>query len=438
MRREVQWQDVSARLWPASTSDGLAKTVTFCVTDACQLRCNYCYETGKASHFMSLDTARKFVDLVVTGEKGMSEYISPEDSPSVILEFIGGEPFLAPGLMDEVCGYWMDRCIEEGSPWAERFMVSVCSNGVAYREPEVQRFLSRWGHRLSFSVTVDGTKEMHDACRLFPDGRGSYDLAADAAADWMARGHKMGSKLTVAPGNVDRLAEAVEHMFAKGYRDVWANCVYEEGWTLEHARVLFEQMLEVGRFIIDARMDLGRDYSMSLFDDRAFRPKDPADLQNWCGGNGVMVACGWDGRIYPCIRYMETSLGSSQPPVVLGDVERGLFSRACERECFECLRRVDRRTQSTDECFFCPIAEGCSWCTAYNYQVFGTPDRRATFICPMHKARALANAWFWPRYREALGIDEPYALNVPDEWALEIVGPEELSEIKEMCDEAEA
>lgn len=436
MRREPQWQDVSARLWPSGSSDALARTVTFCVTDACQLRCSYCYETHKAGHLMDFDTARKFVDLVVSGDGGMSEYISPETSPSVILEFIGGEPFLNVGLMDRVCEYWMDRCIAEEHPWAERFMISVCSNGVAYREPEVQRFLARWGRRLSFSVTVDGTREMHDACRRFPDGQGSYDLAADAAADWMRRGGKMGSKLTVAPGNVSHLAEAVRHMFDMGYRDVWANCAYEKGWTIGHASELYRQVREIGELVIGRRMDLDRDYSMSLLDDRAFRPKDPSDLQNWCGGNGVMVACGWDGRIYPCIRYMEMSLGSAAAPLVLGDVDSGILQSPEHRACYECLRRVDRRTQSTDECFYCPIAEGCSWCTAYNYQVFGTPDRRATFICPMHKARALANAWFWPRYYRAMGVDRPYKLHVPDEWALEIVDAAELKEIKEMCDGA--
>lgn len=436
MRREVQWQDVSARLWPASNEDGLARTVTFCVTDACQLRCSYCYEQCKSNHYMDFDTARKFIDLVITGDKGLDEYINPEISPSVILEFIGGEPFLAVNLMSQICDYWFDKCIEEMHPWAERTMISVCSNGVAYRDKDVQRFLSRHASRLSFSVTVDGTESMHDACRKFPDGRGSYALAEDAASDWMAHGGKMGSKLTIAPGNVDRLYEAVTHMFGKGYADVWANCVYEEGWTLEHASELYRQMKDIGQWMMDQDFNLETEKSMSLFSEDFFHPKDPNDIQNWCGGNGVMIACGWDGRIYPCIRYMEMSLGDERPPMILGDVDNGILQCEKHRSCYECLKKVDRRTQSTDECFYCPIAEGCSWCTAYNYQIFGTPDKRATFICPMHKARALANAWFWPRYYRLHGINKQYTLFVPDEWALEIISQDELNEIKELCNEA--
>lgn len=54
----------------------------------------------------------------------------------------------------------------------------------------------------------------------------------------------------------------------------------------------------------------------------------------------------------------------------------------------------------------------------------------------MHKARALANAWFWPRYYKSHGINKRYMFYVPDEWALEIINEEELNEIKELCDGA--
>lgn len=62
-------------------------------------------------------------------------------------------------------------------------MFSICSNGVLYRDEKVQAFLRKWANRLSFSVTIDGNKELHDSCRVFPDGSPSYDIAVDAASD---------------------------------------------------------------------------------------------------------------------------------------------------------------------------------------------------------------------------------------------------------------
>ena len=35
---------------------------------------------------------------------------------------------------------------------------------------------------------------------------------------------------------------------------------------------------------------------------------------------------------------------------------------------------------------------------AYNYEKFGDINHRATFICPMHKASALINVYYWNMY----------------------------------------
>jgi radical SAM protein with 4Fe4S-binding SPASM domain len=145
-----------------------------------------------------------------------------------------------------------------------------------------------------------------------------------------------------------------------------------------------------------------------------------------------MISCDWKGDIYPCIRYMESSLGGDQEPLCIGDVYNGLEATECQKNCVNCLQAITRRSQSTDECFNCPIAEGCAWCTAYNYQRFGTPDKRATFICQMHKARALANAYFWNTGYRIYGEPQRQKLWVPDEWALEIIDEDELERLKRL------
>lgn len=434
MRKFEQYQDTIARLYPEySTEDleGLARNITFCVTSACQLRCTYCYEHGKGHESMSFETAKKFIDLLLNEEKGLDQYANKQKTPAVILEFIGGEPLLEIDLIDQIVDYWQEQCFLLDHPWGTHFMISICSNGVAYRDPRVQSFLNRYKDIMSFSVTLDGTKEMHDACRVFEGtGQGSYDFAIDACNDWMSHGNYMGSKITVAPGNVDNVYEAVNHMIELGYADINCNCVYEEGWTYDHATTLYYQLKQIGQKILDKNISMD-DLYFAMLDENAFHPMDPKDNKNWCGGNGLMIACDWNGNILPCIRYMEMSLNGKQPPLILGDVDNGILRTTECEQCYKRLRSIDRRTQSTDECYNCPIAEGCSWCTAYNYEVNGDPDTRCTYICPMHKARALANAWFWPRYYKQHGIDKCYTCYVPDDWGLQVINQEELNEIKE-------
>lgn len=310
-------------------------------------------------------------------------------------------------------------------------MISICSNGVRYFEPDVQKFIRKHHSHLSFSISIDGNKELHDSCRVFEDGSGSYDIAHSAMEDYVSRyGQDMGSKMTLSPDNVMHTKAAVQSLLEDGYNEINLNCVYEEGWQPEHATVLYNQLKGVADYLIDKGYFDSK--YISIFEDNYFHPKAEDDLQNWCGGDGRMISINWKGEIYPCIRYMEDSLGVDQKPLYIGDVENGILGTEEHCKNYECLKCIDRRTQSTDECFYCPIAEGCSWCTAYNYQVFGTPNARATYICIMHKARALANAYYWNKVYRAKGENKRMHLYLPDEEALKIIDKKELDMLKDL------
>ena len=67
-----------------------------------------------------------------------------------------------------------------------------------------------------------------------------------------------------------------------------------------------------------------------------------------------------------------------------------------------------------------------------NYQVFGTVDKRATFICIMHQARALANIYFWNKYYQKLNQNKQMLCYVPKEWAIPIIGEDEYNMLIEL------
>jgi radical SAM protein with 4Fe4S-binding SPASM domain len=206
------------------------------------------------------------------------------------------------------------------------------------------------------------------------------------------------------------------------------NCVYEEGWTIEHAKILYAQLKELADYIFEN--NLQEEVYLSIFSDTSFCPIPEEDVQPWCGGSGAMLAVDYKGDLYPCIRYMESSLGTTARPLIIGNVWDGILHT--EEQCKMCveMNAVTRRTQSTDECFYCPIARGCSYCSAYNYQCFGTIDSRATFICIMHKARALANAYYWNKYYRMYEPNKRFKIWMPEEWALEIIDADEFMLLK--------
>lgn len=433
-KTKESFQDTVARLYPElGTGDGMnSMSITFQVTNACSLACSYCYQINKGIEVMSFDTARDFIDNLIDGKyKG---YVDLETKPFLILDFIGGEPLLQPELIEKICDYFYLRTTLLHHPWAEHSRISICTNGVHWFEPAVQHLLQKYKHKLSINVTIDGNKELHDSCRRFPDGRPSYDLALAAAQDWIAQGGYMGSKITIAPENLQYLNDAIEHFISLGYDEINANTVYEKGWTIEHAREYYQRLKQIADYFDEH--DLYEDIYLSLFVETLGQPKDESDLQTWCGGNGnAMLAIDPQGLLYPCLRYMPSSLGEEREPFVIGNVWDGIGADDVTLQRIKCMACITRRTEMTDECFYCPLADGCSECSAYNYQVYGTPDCHCTYSCDMHKARCLANVYFWNKYYRKHGIDKRKKNWCPEEWALEIIDKEEFEMLNKLAEE---
>ena len=402
--------------------DKRVRSVTIQVTDACNLCCKYCYQHNKGKHFVDFETAKKYIDLILDGN---NPYINMDNSCGMTLEFIGGEPLLAIDLMDQITEYTLNRLIKEQHPWLTRFRISICTNGVLYFDERVQAYLKKYKEFISFTVSIDGNKELHDSCRVFPDGKGSYDMAIAAAKHYMENYYKISTKMTLSPGNVAHTKAAIENLINIGYDQIHCNCVYEDGWTLEHARILYSQLKELANYLFDSgKYD---DIYISIFEEDQFKPMGLDDDRNYCGGNGDMIAVDYKGDIFPCLRYMESSLGDNVEPIIIGNVNDGIEVTPKQRQWVKCLKCMTRTSQSTDECIHCPIAQGCSWCSALNYEVYGELNKRSTFICVMHKARALANVYFWNKYYRLMNMDKRMKCHVPKEWALDIISEEEYN-----------
>ena len=47
------------------------------------------------------------------------------------------------------------------------------------------------------------------------------------------------TKMTLSPDNVKYTKDAVINLYNLGYTIVNLNCIFEEGWTYEHAKILY-------------------------------------------------------------------------------------------------------------------------------------------------------------------------------------------------------
>ena len=430
--QEETYNEKLRRLYPDAEQTSLAingtytKDITLQVTDACNMACTYCYQHNKGTHKMSFEVAKNFIDMILDADERTNTYITSTKCDGVIINLIGGEPWLEVDLIDKVSDYFIGELFRRKHPWATKFVFDICSNGLLHFDPRVQAYLKKHISHLGYNISIDGNKDLHDSCRVDLMGNGTYDRAIAGVKNFteVFKGY-MGSKMTIAPGNVDKVFDAVAFMIGdSGYKNINLNCVYEEGWTVEHARTLYWQLHQLTNWLHQENLlDKTR---LSLFTEQCGKPLTQNDTQNWCGGTGLMLAVDYKGDIFPCLRYMESSVNNKVPAYVIGNVDDGINKKQEHCERIQCLSCITRQSQSTQECIDCPIAMGCGWCSAYNYETFGTPNKRATYICHMHKARVLANVYYW-RLR---GVD--YPMNCPKEWAVEIIGEEEYEKLNSM------
>lgn len=407
-----------------SPSVGKTRTITFQITDDCNLCCSYCYQINKGHHKMPFEIAKTLIDELLHNDKLIENYVKSKNSLGVILEFIGGEPLLEVDLIDQIIDYFIEQCIILHHPWVDKFRVSICSNGVLYFTPKVQEFIKKHQTHLSFSISIDGNKKLHDTCRIFPDGTGSYDLAIKAAKHYMKHYDKnLGSKMTLSIDNINYTSLALINLWENGYKYIHTNCVYEKGWTIEHARVLYNELKKVADYLLNNHLEKIKGTSILNLD--LSQQKNISD-QNFCGGDGNMLAVDYKGDLYPCLRYMESSIGQSQSPYIIGNVNDGIGYNQYTKDMIAGLD-VTYKSQSPQECIDCPVSSECGWCSALNYQEFGTINKRTTYTCLMHKARVLANYY----YQNRMGGNYPFLINKQD--AIDIVGEDETNYLMELA-----
>lgn len=408
------------------------QNITFVVTEGCNLNCTYCYETHKTDRVMTKEIAKDAVDFIFDQER-VNGYYDIDYTEAVILEFIGGEPLLSIDVIDFTVEYFKAKALELNHPWAQNYMIAISTNGTLYFDKKVQNFINRNLDRLSLGITIDGDKKLHDKCRLFYDGRGSYDIVEKAVIDWNSK--KAGyheTKVTLAPENLEYLVDAQKNLQNIGINIAATNCCFEEGWTIDHAKLLYSELKELADYIIDN--EFYTSYYCSLFDESI--GKELTETRNWCGGNGDMLAIGTDGKCYSCLRFMKYSL-NKQKEQPIGDIYKGLDNP--KKNCFLCaLQKIDMITQcqhkDNKKCLTCPIAQGCALCTGFNYDEFGDPNHKATYICDMHRARVLANVYFWNKLYEKLNLDKVFKLNLDDETSLKIIDEDELNMLKNLTE----
>ena len=129
----------------------------------CNFNCTYCYEGSmKGKHAMSDETADQLI-----------AYVKSRFGPAkkkLTLDFYGGDPLLYTKRIKYIARQLKFYVEERGGA----FRFSLVTNGSLLTSKVVDELLPLGLH--GAKITVDGPEAVHDRCRPFVSGKGSFDI----------------------------------------------------------------------------------------------------------------------------------------------------------------------------------------------------------------------------------------------------------------------
>ena len=262
--------------------------VVWNVTPECNLACAHCYAACRdgAGDVLDTDEARRVVD-------DLAEWQVP------VLLFSGGEPFCR-------------RDIRELAEYAKGkgLRVTFSTNGTL-----IDDNLADWLARLGtgyVGISIDGTEEVHDSFRR---RRGAYAASLAAIRMLVARGVKVGLRVTMTRRNVSAIPELFSLMRAEGIPRI---CLYHLVYTGRGKDIEADDLsAEERRAALDTiiaeterSFASGHPVEVLTVDNHCDGPylymKRPSErtrellARNGGNSSGAGIACiSWDGTVYP-------------------------------------------------------------------------------------------------------------------------------------------
>jgi hypothetical protein len=56
--------------------------------------------------------------------------------------------------------------------------------------------------------------------------------------------------MTISPDNVSYVYNAIVNLIENDYTHIYVNCIFEKGWELYHAKILYQELKKLGDYVI--------------------------------------------------------------------------------------------------------------------------------------------------------------------------------------------
>jgi uncharacterized protein len=328
--------------------------LTLTLTTSCNLRCSYCYIGKDSPRTMDAALGRHAIDRAID---------STQPGGCLELEFFGGEPLLAAGLLLQLAQYARDCTTQTG----RSLKMQVTTNGTADTPAAWEVMLAP---DIRIAVSCDGAA--HDRHRRTAGGQPTLATVLDTIGRLVAAGKDPCVICVVGPDSAGELTDSMRMLLQAGVQfahpslDLWAK------WTARDVEVLAGSL----RDCADLWRDNKATFSIGWFDTIAagmagLVTEDCAR----CSFGAGQVAVAPSGNLYPCERLIEDDRM---------DNPQRLGGHAMDDGDFLAYRPQPAR--SLEACDECTIRDFCmTYCRCSNYVRTGDVARPDGLLCRLNR-----------------------------------------------------
>ncbi|MEM6994203.1 MAG: His-Xaa-Ser system radical SAM maturase HxsB, partial [Myxococcota bacterium] len=362
----------------------------FVVTLRCNETCVYCHasraDMDRVDTDMSRETAEKCVDLALGST-----------SPSITIEFQGGEPLVAFDIVKHTIEYALSKNRAAG----KQLEFTMVSNLSLMTEEKLAWLLD---HRVQICTSIDGPKALHDKQRKL------RTLSAyDEATGWIARINEAYAErkldptlyhvealLTTTKGALSQPKAIVDTYVGLGCRALFLRPIDPFGFADKTKRIVDYPRAEYLRFYAEAL-----DYMVALnlegveileryaaiFLTKILSGDDPnfLDIRS-PGGAGIgQLAYNYDGKIFSSDEgRMLHEMGDST--FLIGNVANATYREVVGHPTIRAMAIASNLDQQPD-CVNCAYQPYCGTQPEHNHKTLGTMfgRMRESAMCAVHK-----------------------------------------------------
>lgn len=358
----------------------------FHLTERCNMSCTYCFEGNKGYRDMSMDVVENFIN-----------FIKERNYKKFAIRFFGGEPTLRIDFLEEIL-LKFDEVFRKEDGYEIGY--NIFTNGVSMPDKLID-LINKYD--MGCLISLDGSREMHDRNRIFPNGKGSYDIVVENAKKLQ----RLTGKNIIFRAVYDTkcndisLIDLVDACNKNGFRFLsieipWTESSSQLAMNDEKLEFLLSDIQEYAHECV--RRMRNHDYSLLAFHEInrtlikiLFHRVSLSS--HACSAGKMLVAVSTEGDLYPCHCFVNSR------EYKMGNFQEGITNMELKKK-FESLD-----ADTIQDCKECPIRYYCgNRCFADSFWYCNDIAKMNQYRCALEKEYFKAAIYIYNSVRDDLEL----------------------------------